>query len=228
MKKLPVSELNRHYKIYFDFDNTISCGDVLDEIPKRFTVDKKWLALEAAWQKGRIGSKECLAGQLRSVRVTRKTLVRYLKKVKIDPYFKRLYFFLKQKGFHPVILSDSFTLIIREVLKNNGLKGLPIYANGIRFAGDRLIPSFPYSKGPCGGCGNCKASHLLKKREKGVKIMFVGDGLSDLCAVDNADIVFAKETLLAYMKKRHKPCVPFDHLGNVYDFLKKGVIRICL
>lgn len=221
--KASIPRLDLSWKVYFDFDNTITRGDILDELLARFTVDRKWVALEEAWQKGRIGSRKCLGGQLRSVRITRKKLHEYLKKVRIDPHFKKLYRFLKRKGFHPVILSDSFSMIIREVLKNNGVKGVPVYANRMEIRKDHVIPSFPYSSGPCGGCGNCKAKHLLKKRETGVKIIYIGDGLSDLCAVDQSDVVFAKDALLEYMKKRKKPCVPYRDLGEVYGHLKTKI-----
>ena len=56
--------------VFFDFDNTLTSFDVLDALIERFSINEDWKALERAWQAGRIGSKECLEGQLRSIRVT--------------------------------------------------------------------------------------------------------------------------------------------------------------
>ncbi|MBF0494734.1 MAG: hypothetical protein HQL28_06355, partial [Candidatus Omnitrophica bacterium] len=71
--------------VLIDFDNTITISDVLDDIIKRFSVDNGWVELEKAWVSGKIGSKECLKGQLASVSVTRPALAEYLSSVSIDP-----------------------------------------------------------------------------------------------------------------------------------------------
>ena len=61
-------------EVFFDFDNTITTSDILDDILQRFSVDGDWRVLERDWLAGKIGSKACLAGQLQSVRVTREDL----------------------------------------------------------------------------------------------------------------------------------------------------------
>ena len=99
--------------VFFDFDNTITHFDVLDDIVETFSVDKKWAVFEKAWKLGKIGSKECLSGQLRSVRVDKNTLTRHLSRIKVDPYFKKIIALLKKRGIAPVIVSDSFSLFIK-------------------------------------------------------------------------------------------------------------------
>jgi 2-hydroxy-3-keto-5-methylthiopentenyl-1-phosphate phosphatase len=207
--------------VFFDFDNTITHFDVLDNIVETFARDKKWMAFESAWKKGRIGSKECLSGQLKSVRVDKKTLSRHLSKIKVDPYFKKIIMLLKKNGISPVVVSDSFSFFINYILKNNGIKGLKLYSNKIRIAGSRLVPSFPYQHGKCSVCGNCKKSHLPDSRADDKVIVYAGDGLSDLCPAKNSDIVFAKGNLKKYLTKEGKPFIPFNSLKDVYDFMRR-------
>ena len=56
-------------------------------------------------------------------------------------------------------------------------------------------------------------------------IIYIGDGRSDICAAKEADIVFAKDTLLGYFKKHDLPCIEFDDLSSVYKYLKERTHR---
>lgn len=206
--------------VFFDFDNTLTLFDVLDDVIKRFAVDQEWVAFEEAWKAGEIGSHECLKGQLRSVRVTKKKLLRYLSRIKIDPHFRDFFSLLKREGIRPVILSDSFQSIIEVILKNNGIKGLKVYANRLRFNHDRLIPFFPYRNNRCGLCGHCKKKNLLKKSIRDKMIIYIGDGLSDICPAEHADLVFAKWNLLKHFRKKKRLCVAFNTIEDIHNYFR--------
>lgn len=206
-------------QFFFDFDNTITLFDVLDDLIKRFSINKDWVALEKSWKEGKIGSGECLRGQLRGVRISREGLLKYLSGVKIDPYFLKLLKLFKQCGIKPVILSDDFSLIIKRVLKNNGITGLKVYSNRLHFNQDKLITRFPYSNKSCNTCGHCKKNNLINNYLKDKIIVYIGDGFSDVCPAKSADIVFAKGSLLRHFRKEKKPCLAIRELKDVYDYL---------
>lgn len=207
--------------VFFDFDNTLTAFDVLDSIVENFSVDKRWALFEDAWKKGKIGSKDCLSGQLKSVRIGKKALDRYLSRIKIDPYFKKIIALLKKNKVKSAILSDSFSYFLRYILHSNGIKGIRVYSNKIKLFNNKLIPSFPHQHENCEICGNCKSSHLAKNAASDKVIIYVGDGLSDLCPAKNSDIVFAKGSLKKYLTKEGKPFISFDGLRNVYNFLRR-------
>src|ERR1700690_446422 len=77
-------------RVFFDFDNTMTISDVLFDVIERFSINKHWMTLEKAWLEGQIGTKECLEGQLRNVRITKKALHKFLSKVELDPHFHQL------------------------------------------------------------------------------------------------------------------------------------------
>lgn len=206
--------------VFFDFDNTITPFDVLDDIIERFSINKDWVVFEQAWRKGEIGSRVCLKGQLRSVRVSKKDLLRYLSKVKIDPHFPELFAMLVREGIKPVILSDNFTFIVNFILSNNGIKGTKVYANNLKFSKDRLLPGFPYINRHCLRCAHCKKKNLLKKEVQDKIIMYIGDGLSDICPAQYAHIVFAKGNLLDYFRKKRRLCVAFNSLEDIYNYFR--------
>ncbi|MDD5730362.1 MAG: MtnX-like HAD-IB family phosphatase [Candidatus Omnitrophica bacterium] len=209
------------FLVFLDFDNTITTFDVLDDIIARFSINERWKELENDWIAGKIGSKECLEGQLQEIRITKNDLSRYLRnKVKIDRHFKRLLTFLRKNKIKPVIVSDDFYWIINSILRNNGIKAIKIFCNNLKFKKDRLITSFPHVNKLCLKSANCKKMHLLNNCYGKKKIIFIGDGISDICPAVHADLAFAKGSLLKYLKANKKPHVAYADLGDVYKYLK--------
>ncbi len=213
-----------NFRIFFDFDNTITTCDVLDEIIKKFSSNKKWIDLENAWLADEIGTKECLEGQLRGVKVTKKRLCEYLNDIKLDHHFHKLLTFLQQHGVMPVILSDNFSFIIEHILKNYGIKDVKVYANSVKFYRNRLIPSFPYDNPFCPSCAHCKKIHLTRNGHEHKLIVYIGDGHSDVCPAQISDVVFAKDKLLEHLKQENKDCIPYKNLGDIYNYFK-GVVN---
>lgn len=210
------------FMVFFDFDNTITSFDVLDGVIEKFSINRDWVAYEEAWKEGEIGSRQCLEGQLRSIRVTRQALCEYLSGIDIDPHFKRLLALLRAGGINPVILSDSFSFMIDFILKNHGIAGVKIYSNEFRFNKNRLIPSFPYTNNLCSHCAHCKTSTLSNEAFKNKKVIYAGDGLSDVCPACHADVVFAKNkcSLLKHFIDTGRECMAFTDLGDMYNYFR--------
>jgi 2-hydroxy-3-keto-5-methylthiopentenyl-1-phosphate phosphatase len=219
---MPNNNFLSNCSVFFDFDNTITPFDVFDNIVETFAVNKKWMEYESAWKKGRIGSKDCLSGQLESVRVNKKVLTKHLAKIKVDPHFKKIIALFGRNGVAPVIVSDSFGFFIEYILKNNGIGGIRVYSNKIRLSGDRLLPAFPHQHRSCKICGNCKKKHLPANGGKNKTVIYVGDGLSDLCPAKHSHIVFAKGNLQRYLAKEGKEFIPFETLKEVDAHLRRA------
>ncbi|MBL7072973.1 MAG: MtnX-like HAD-IB family phosphatase [Candidatus Omnitrophica bacterium] len=209
--------------VFFDFDNTITTNDTIDGILIDHSENEKWIDLEKKWKNKKIGSYKCLKGQMQGVRITKKELDKYLLAIKLDPYFKKLVLFLESKKITPMILSDNFDSFIRYVLKKNGIKGVRIFANRIKLSGGRFITAFPFRNKKCSKCAHCKKDNMIRNTPAGTASIYVGDGLSDVCPANHADIVFAKD----YLSKVLKPKIPhikFNSLKNVYNHLRKGLL----
>lgn len=203
-------------QVFFDFDNTIIPFDVLDDIIGRFAVNKDWMKIERDWQRGKIGSRECLKKQMAMVRVDKNRLLEYLSGIKVDPYFKKILLKLKKGGVKPVIVSDSFSFIINNILRNNAIRDIKVYSNRLNFSQRRLRLSFPHRDKKCCLCAHCKKNSLLRNGKDGKIKIYVGDGASDLCAAMHADLVFAKDRLKDCLSLRNKSCIPIKSLKEVY------------
>jgi 2-hydroxy-3-keto-5-methylthiopentenyl-1-phosphate phosphatase len=207
-------------RVFFDFDNTMTTTDVLFDVIEQFSINNHWMTLEKAWLEGQIGTKECLEGQLKNVRISKNVLFKFLKRVELDPHFHQLFALLVQEGIKPVILSDNFTPIVERILENHAIKDLKVYGNTLRFYREHVIPSFPYDNPFCLSCAHCKKIHLTKDKTENKLIVYVGDGRSDYCAARVSDIVFAKDNLLRYMTKEELPCIPYKDLGDVHKYFQ--------
>ena len=102
------------FRVFIDFDNTISRGDILDGIIEAFSPTGEWRTLEEAWAAGRIGARECLDGQLRGLRARWPELARHLDGVRLDPGFVLLRDLLRREGIELTIVSDNFDLFVCE------------------------------------------------------------------------------------------------------------------
>jgi 2-hydroxy-3-keto-5-methylthiopentenyl-1-phosphate phosphatase len=207
--------------VFFDFDNTITPFDTLDDIIQRFAINEDWKALEEDWLAKRIGSRECLKGQLDMVRITKRKFCLYLNSIRISPYFLKTLEFLKKKKTKVTILSDNFEFIIKYILNNNGIREVGVKANRIKFKGERLVTLFPYMNRECGYCGHCKTKNLPKIGLKSKLIVYIGDGASDFCPAKKSGLVLAKGSLLRHFRAEGLPCVPFKDLRGVYKYFKE-------
>lgn len=209
--------------VFFDFDNTITTCDVFDDMLARFSEDERWIALEKKWKEGKIGSQECLEGQIKGMRLTKNTLDRYLDNIKLDPYFKRLIKFLDAKRIKKIILSDNFDYILNRILGRHAIKKLKVYSNKLQFTKNRLIPFFPFESKNCKVCAHCKTKNLLANVNKDSIIVYIGDGHSDACPAEYADIVFAKKDLLKHYTNKRSHCLPYNSLKEVYAYFKRSL-----
>ena len=206
--------------IFTDFDGTITQRDVTDEILAQLA-HPSWRDVELEWTRGLIGSRECLERQIALVDASAEDLNALIDAVPIDPGFTTFHRFTQQRGIPLYVLSEGFDYVIARVLKRAGMEGplrngMQVFSSALRLEGRRLIPSFPHSSPPCEhGCGTCKAALLRRLGEGKHPIIFVGDGLSDRFAVDQADVVFAKRQLLAYCQEHGKAYRPFDTFADV-------------
>jgi 2,3-diketo-5-methylthio-1-phosphopentane phosphatase len=208
--------------VFFDFDNTIATCDVFDGMLPRFSRDDLWLKLEKEWKKGKIGSRACLEGQVKGLSIDKPALDKYLSGIKLEPYFKKIVRGLAANRVRMFVLSDNFDYILKRILKANGFNDLKIYSNKLKLAKGRLTPVFPHGNESCHICAHCKTKNLLANINRDSIIIYIGDGRSDICPAQYADIVFAKDELLEHFKQKGMTCFAYKSLKDVYDFFRRS------
>lgn len=202
---------------FVDFDGTIVPQDATDFLFERFA-DSSWRDVEADWQSGKIGSRECLTRQVALLRADPKDVLSEIGALDVDPGFPKFVRECAKAGVGITVVSDGFDYVIENVLRNAGID-LVFKANHLEhIGGGHWRVTFPNSRSSCISlAGNCKCS-FTEPHQKTMKIV-VGDGRSDFCVSKHADLVFAKSKLLELCVSTGATHYPFESFFDVTDRL---------
>jgi 2,3-diketo-5-methylthio-1-phosphopentane phosphatase len=202
--------------ILCDFDGTISVRDVTDVLLERFG-QSGCAELEAAWEAGKIGSRQCMSEQIALLAASRAELDDCLSEVAIDPHFKRFCETVEEAGVTLHIVSDGLDYAIRAVLQRHGLGAVPVFANRLVQTGERNWRlDFPYAAPDCEKkSGHCKCRHVAHCRQHVRRILYIGDGASDYCVSGHVDLVLAKEKLIRYCEQEEIPHHPVTGFADM-------------
>ena len=208
--------------IFTDFDGTLAHNDVGDAFVKKFG---DWPECEKAvqsWLRGEISSREYYEVAAATTRVQREQLNEFCDAQPLAPGFFEFAAFCRRQGWPLFVLSDGLDYYIQRVLSRHGLD-LPVFANHLEFAPpDRIAISFPYFKHSCGKCANCKGYHVRRLAGANEKIVYLGDGYSDRCGVQEADIIFAKGDLAKWCEEKSWEYFRLENFENVLNWFKEG------
>lgn len=207
--------------IFSDFDGTISQSDVGNRMFHHFSAGKSDVPVER-WRNDEIDSRQCLLEEAALMRdVTESELLAYIDSFEIDESFKVLADFARRHNLPLYVLSDGLDFYINRLLRKNHLDYLPVSANQARLEQGRLKIICPYFDNSCGNCGNCKGYHVRRLSGEDQIAVYIGDGKSDLCALPEADLVFAKAFLADYCRRSEIDFVFLNNFANVTSELEK-------
>lgn len=218
--------MKNKFKIFIDFDGTVTTSDVGESMFLEFGDKKEVKKIIANLLADKISSKECWLALCNSVtRVKKQDLDIFIGKMTIEPTFKDFTSFCNDSGIDYFILSDGFDYYIEKILKREKLSEVKIYANVLEILNDKLIPSFPYLDIDSPESANCKRNHIINNSGDDEYTVFVGDGNSDRNAAQFCDFIFAKNDLLKYCEKERISYYPFDNFNDVKQIMIKLLVK---
>lgn len=207
--------------IFSDFDGTISLTDIGNRMFHHFSGGQSDEPVKR-WRNDQIDSRQCLLEEAALMRdVTESELMTYIDSFEIDKGFKEFAEFARQHHWPLYVLSDGLDLYIDRLLRKNNLDYLPVMANQARLEAGRLKINWPYLDNSCGSCGNCKGYHVRRFRGENQIAVYIGDGKSDLCALPETDLIFAKAFLADYCRRHEIDFVFFNNFANVVSELER-------
>jgi len=201
-----------------DFDGTITLRDVGHHFFAEFIPDRKaHRDLLEKWKIGLISSRECLLKEIAWVQAGVKDLDTFIEHERLDPYFKDFVDFCNRRKFELMILSDGLDHYIDSILMRYGYGFIDFKSNHLVTDGDRITGvEFPwYLPELCDMCANCKKAHVDKLKGEGYFTVYVGNGYSDRCPSEHADMVFAKGDLLDHCERERIDCIRFRNFRDV-------------
>ena len=218
---------NPKLKIFCDFDGTLTKNDVWVNSLGKFIRDKnKFTDLCNLFSNLQITAKQCLIRELELVEnFDFKKFNECLDKEELDDYFREFIHYCKENDYEVFVLSEGLDYYINYILKKENLN-LKVFCNklitetGTDGKISKLKCEFPFSDENCDWCGMSKRNILISNTndfENEISV-FIGDGTSDSCIANYADIVFAKNSLASYCWKNN---ITYFEFSNFQDIIKK-------
>lgn len=202
-----------HY--FVDFDNTISTQDVWDAIVRLFAPDA-WQELVKAYVRGEITSRECNLRLSKMIPPREEEARRLVQSIGIDPTFRDFVRWTKSRECPLTIVSDGYDYYIDLLLGPEGLNDLPCYSNKAVWTASGIEVQFPYRRQECErDMANCKCQHIAVPES--VRRVYIGDGVSDFCAAEKCEQIYAKHDLLRYCQEKGVPCIPYTNFTEIME-----------
>ncbi|KAL2067804.1 hypothetical protein VTL71DRAFT_15900 [Oculimacula yallundae] len=235
MSQLPFLKTNPRFIFFTDFDGTITRQDSNDFLVEEYGIGPTQRALvftEILF--GRRSFRDGFEELLDTVSLPwDDCIAALLKDITLDEGFKEFYVWARENNVPVVVLSGGMEPIIRALLAHllggDEVKDLPILSNDVMaregktlkdeggwkivyrddssFGHDKSLAIRPYS--------------ALPESERPV-LFYAGDGVSDLSAAKETDLLFAKEgkDLVTYCKNENVPHTTFQNFSEILATVK--------
>ena len=197
-----------------DFDGTITEEDVGFSTLDAFANDdwRQWLA---DYREGKISVGCFNQKAFAMVRASEHAIVELAKeKTKIRDGFGKLVNCCHRRGFRLVIVSNGLDFYIKEILEDIGMDGIEVLAAQTEFRPEGIQVQY---RGPDGNQldEGFKEAYTKLFLTQGYRVVYVGNGVSDIGPAQLAHHIFACGELLEYCNKAGIPCTPFTNLNDV-------------
>jgi len=198
-----------------DFDGTITEQDLLDEIAQTFGDEEVYREVDEGLDDSSLSLNEVIRREFEPVRAPLEEVRQWvLENVRVRPGFRELVELARRRGWRFVIVSSGFRELIEPVLEREGLADVELLSNTVDPDPDGWKVRFRVSE-VCGTCGQpCKRSTAAALAD-GTELVYVGDGYSDRCAAESADLVFARRGLASYLEERDLPFERFEDFHSI-------------
>jgi 2,3-diketo-5-methylthio-1-phosphopentane phosphatase len=211
-------------QLFVDFDGTIAREDVGNKLFRKFG-GKRCDELVRRYREGSLSAVECFREEAAAMgTVNVRDLDDFLRLQEIDEGFLSLTEFCRVNHIGVTILSDGLEYYIRMVMGERLPDWVRVFANEATFHpvyGNQSVLQlrFPHQDAECLCCACCKRNIMLSSCSDEDVIVYVGEGLSDICPAQYADIVFAKLSLQTFCQRENISYYPYSTLYDVVERL---------
>lgn len=205
--------------VVLDFDGTITTSDTGDDLFRTFGAFEP---LHSQLLDGQMTVAEYyrrVVGTL-TPEATPEAVLAFALQRDVDPGMRSLVELCQHHHAAVSVVSDGFDVYITPILEQTGYSHLPVFCNTLTYGGSHWDVEFPGASESC-SCfsASCKRNAVLRDVREHDIIVYVGDGRSDRCAVQHADVVFAKGNLAAWCTEQRIPHHPWRTLHDVARIL---------
>ena len=202
-----------------DFDGTITEEDVSFQLLDAFA-NGDWRQLLTEYREGKISVGDFNMKAFTMIRADRQTLLEFVKnEVRIRAGFNELLAYCHKRGFRFVIVSNGLDFYIEAILRDIGVDNIEVLAAQTHFSPEGIEVKYI---GPEGNQiqDSFKEVYIRLFLSRGYRVVYMGNGASDIPSARLAHHTFATGELLAYCQQTNLNCTPFADLNDVVSGLE--------
>jgi 2-hydroxy-3-keto-5-methylthiopentenyl-1-phosphate phosphatase len=197
-----------------DFDGTVTEEDISFFLLDAFA-QGDWRRLLRNYKEHKISVGEFNTKAFAMVEADKHKLLEALKgNVKVRAGLHELVNYCLEKGFRLVIVSNGLDFYVEAVLKDLGLRNIEVYAAQASFHPEGMKVQYV---GPDGKRleDSFKEAYTQAFLKLGYRVIYIGNGDSDVAPAKYAHHVFATGDLLAYCRENNLKYKPFETFIDV-------------
>jgi len=207
--------------IQSDFDNTITIGNVSEQIHDKFG-PPEWDFIYKDYKNGKISVEQSNILSFKNLKYSKYELDIFVKKnVRFREGFLEFYNYINDIGIDFKIVSSGVDFYILSSLISLGINidNIPIMSGNSTFD-DQGIQIKYYD--PLHNIieSDFKLTYTNTHRDQYSEIIYLGDSLTDLDSSLKADYVFATDKLNNYYAKNNLKCFEFHNFHDVLEMIK--------
>ena len=200
--------------IQCDFDGTITEKDVSFFLLDAFA-QGDWRQLLQEYKEHKISVAYFNTKAFSMVKADEETLLGAIRdKAKIRAGFQELIAYCSRRDFRLVIVSNGLDFYIKAILKDIGLENLEVHAAQTQFYPEGLVVKYIRPDGKQSDNG-LKETYIKLFLSQGYRVIYIGNGDSDVFPAKYAHQVFARSQLLTYCRENNLRCKPFNDLTDI-------------
>jgi 2-hydroxy-3-keto-5-methylthiopentenyl-1-phosphate phosphatase len=200
--------------IQSDFDGTITEEDVSFALLDAFA-QGDWRELFQYYRENKIPVGEFNTRAFAMVKATKAELLKVARgNVRLRAGLHELLDYCRKRGFRLVIVSNGLDFYIDAILQDAGLGDIEFHAARTQFDSEGLKVQYvgPDNTPMLRGFKDAYTKIFLKEDPR---LVYVGNGPSDVPPALHAQHVFARDGMLEGCKEINLKCTPFDDLNDI-------------
>jgi len=201
-----------------DFDGTITEQDASFFLLDAFA-QGDWHQVLRQYKQHKISVGEFNTRAFAMVKASKETLLEtVMGKVKIRPGFQELVTYCARRGFRFVIVSNGLAFYIKAILQEIGLANIEAYAAEAWSHPEGMEVKYIGPDGNQLGDG-LKEAYIKLFLQQDYRVIYAGNGDSDVYPAKYAHQVFARGELLDYYRQNNLNCQAFTDLSDIVEAL---------
>ena len=204
-----VGRSKMNIEVFTDFDGTVTDRDSIVFLTQKFGGGEEYRQQALTrYGKGEIDLFELIREELATVTVPWNEAARSLNEnISVDSHFPSFVEWCGHRGYPVSVVSSGILQVVSLFI---GDLGVPFHAHPVEMKESGWV----YQKDE-----RADKANLLREAKARCKVVYIGDGISDISAVPYADFLFAKSRLAGYCQEQTIPFFSFRNFREVQERL---------